>query len=421
MALESLERLLPSAPSEKSGTYPFKRIATAALASLAILLLLYTFSWTAHKPDFEEAAAKPLFLSVLIPGAKVPEVELCKTVLTAQILNYAVPVIIPPEDSNTTAGSSSRDTLWQTLAYLKDLPAEAEDGIVILLDGPGTLLQLRPDVLLQRYFRLLAEADRQVKSVDGRGHSVIVSAHSVCGNHNEDTVCSGISVPSPGHTGHGVMIGPARDVRDMLLAALSREDQEPLLAHVFEEQELRRQWFGIWPDYASDLSSPIATNDTWAVSKDIPVEMYDSTLPYWTVSGAEESLPHGSAWGDVQLFTTRATSSTPALLYHSSSEDESMKKQSWSRLWMQPHARALYTAAQLLPMAAVASVTNADGVEQVFWNRESKSDKAGAYLARANGKHEWLRWDAMCSTEALWKEIFQDDMGPWEGSVPFIW
>lgn len=354
------------------------RIAAAGLSLFAILLSLYSFSWIGNSPEPQQEAAKPLFLSVLIPDVKVPDVELCKTVLKAQILNHPVPIIIPPDESNTTTGqtvaSSSRDSIWRALRYLRVLPPEAEDGIVVLLDGPGTLFQLRPDVLLQRYFRILREADSHAKSVDSRRHSVILSAHSVCSKHSEEPACSGISVPLPGHTGHGVIVGPARDVRDVLLAALLREDQEPLFAHVFEEWQLRRQWFGVWPDYANGLSAPVTMNDTWTASKAKSAELRDSALPYWTVSGAEESLPHGSEWADMQLFTTKATTTTPALSYHSASEDDSRRKQSWNRLWMQPHARVLYTAAQLLPAAAVASATNGDGTQKVFWKRESKSE-----------------------------------------------
>ncbi|KAG9876973.1 hypothetical protein KCV02_g21339, partial [Aureobasidium melanogenum] len=101
-------------------------------------------------------------LHYLIPATSSNR-DFCKLLLSSTILDYPTPVLInwgAHEEANPYKQHLAKvETL---LAYMKRLkPISKEDDLVLILDGYDVWFQLRPDVLLKRYFEMNANLDQR--------------------------------------------------------------------------------------------------------------------------------------------------------------------------------------------------------------------------------------------------------------------
>lgn len=319
------------------------------------------------------------YMQLIIPINRKSDTDLCKTVLSAQVLNYPVPVIVPWGNSTDGTLVAKKQRMHhkatQIYSYLNSLPREADDGIAILLDGPDTWFQLRPESLLQGYYRITSRRNRKLQKSHGKGfeQKVVFSASDVCGMSDEnDPSCSVIpQAPAtnlPNYLGHGAIVGQVQDVRKVLARVIDKlETQQeeppsrllPIFTHIFGEQEARRQQYriikphqkhnrrprqvpeaatspppnafnttneavelGIGLDYHNELGFSISptTLPQWhqQTSSSQSAEIQSSMPPYWTVSGQEPNLPHHKTWSEIPLFTTSSSNnnSIPAMLHH---------------------------------------------------------------------------------------------------------
>ncbi|KJX98561.1 hypothetical protein TI39_contig405g00006 [Zymoseptoria brevis] len=429
-----------------------------------------------------ENATRPLFFSLVIPGGKKQDVETCRTVLSAQVLNYPIPQLLPlatspsqPRDEGlvnengvdqevTETQPPSPAALWvdSILKWLGRTPPEGEDGIVLLLDEPGVYFQLRPQVLLQRYYRILMEADESARAtrmedVKNRVRHSIVFPAATCRLVSDGEVrarCDATADRKSTSLGEGYMIGPVKDIRQLLTRTSVALKQDPsasvhnIFTTLYTRQLLHRQtsvdqsWFtfnqdpelGITLDTTSLLSTsidPSNNSSSWKSLSTLPPEISESTPPYWTVFGSEPSLPHTATWSDVLLFhPSSQISLAPAMLFHPPSTTPAVQRtQTWKSLFYHPHARTLYTAAQHLPSTIVASISifSSDGRtrlgERRFWNRKAKPDTAGAFNGGLKKglqigdalEEDFWPWRDMCGGEAEVEGVFGDGIGPWVG------
>lgn len=100
-------------------------------------------------------------LHLLIPATS-SNVDLCKLVLSAQILGYPTPVFINFGDAEEEdAYIQHLAKVEGILSYLDQLETNSEYGedLVFIVDGYDLWLQLRPDVLVKRYYAINQEAD----------------------------------------------------------------------------------------------------------------------------------------------------------------------------------------------------------------------------------------------------------------------
>ncbi|SMR63934.1 unnamed protein product [Zymoseptoria tritici ST99CH_3D1] len=475
-----------------SRTTTYRRIIAAALLA-AVLLLTYALgtgdgagdaSHTTTPPTQAEIedATRPLFFSLLIPGGKKQDLETCRTILSAQVLNYPIPQILPLDSSSsqprdegqvnengvdkevTETQPPTPAVVWveAILKWLGRTPPEGEDGIVLLLDEPGVYFQLRPQVLLQRYYRILTEADESARATRMEDvkkrvhHSIVFPAATSCrliADDNEDATCDAAPDLKSKTLGEGYMMGPVKDIRQLLTRTLVALNQDPsasvhnIFTTLYTEQLLHRQtqvdqnWFtfnqdpelGITLDTTSLLStsiSPSTNKSTWKTLSTLPPEITESTPPYWTVFGSEPTLPHTATWSSILLFhPSSSTPHSPPLLLHPPSTPPSQRTQTWKSLFYHPHARTLYTAAQHLPSTIVASIPvfASDGRtrlgDRTFWNRKAKPDTAGAFNGGLKKglqvgdalEEDFWPWRDMCGGEAEVEGVFGDGKGAWVG------
>lgn len=223
--------------------------------------------------------------------------DLCKLISSAVALGYPAPIIVNwKKDFHTDEegiGPSQLGKISGVLDYLdwatrEDIDEEDrlnEDDIVLTLDAHDIWFQLPPQVLLNRYFQNIQQADQRlaveggIADSDAAHHSILVSAQKGCfsprdsvSNAHCDQVPSSTLPPDvyglftdtkihgwqyilPKWVNSGSFMGPAGDMKryfrrvgdkmDRYLRAL-REDQElggdqGIFAEVFGEQEIWRK------------------------------------------------------------------------------------------------------------------------------------------------------------------------------------
>ncbi|PIA93040.1 hypothetical protein CB0940_04800 [Cercospora beticola] len=113
-------------------------------------------------------------LHLLIPATSTNS-ELCKLLLSAQILGYPTPVLINYGDHEATDGYVQHLAKVEgILRYLEKLEAsdEYQEDLVLIIDGYDIWFQLRPDVLLKRFFAINAAAN--ARTIERYGEQIFV-------------------------------------------------------------------------------------------------------------------------------------------------------------------------------------------------------------------------------------------------------
>ena len=203
-------------------------------------------------------------LKLVLPSSEA-DGELCKTVLTAAILGYPAPSMINYDASlRGPEKQSERDfqRIKMMHEYLLRHSQEADNDIVVLLGSPYNFMQLRPEVLLSRYYRIVDEASnrlrhtisKQAMSASGIEQSVIFAAQRSCSYHGAEQVrCS--AVPKSPLTDSNLeylststMIGPLGALRSLFQRARTRAENtigdvsfQALFEEIFGEQEYQRE------------------------------------------------------------------------------------------------------------------------------------------------------------------------------------
>lgn len=215
-------------------------------------------------------------LHYLIPATSSNR-DFCKLLLSSTILDYPTPVLInwgAHEEANPYKQHLAKvETL---LAYMKRLkPISKEDDLVLILDGYDVWFQLRPDVLLKRYFEMNANLDQRTIQAFGQD-AFDKGDHRTTVIFGPDKICWPIDFSRPAcwavpHTGlsptafgpeendfrethneprwlnSGTIMGPIQDMIDVFQATLdlihynhTTDSDQFYFANVFGDQEFAR-------------------------------------------------------------------------------------------------------------------------------------------------------------------------------------
>ncbi|KAI9728903.1 MAG: hypothetical protein M1834_007161 [Cirrosporium novae-zelandiae] len=215
--------------------------------------------------------------------------SLCKTVLSAFILNYPPPTLINFHKFYADNDPKTHAAKLQGISdYLNNEKKVREDDLVLIIDDDDIWLQLSPDVMIKRFDRIIAAADERVKRKYGTNtrlvpgnetrveyvpkytSKVVFGASKKCWpNAVEDAACA--SVPSstlhknaygpgtdeesqpelirPRFLDSGSLIGPVSDLKAIYRSALlkaqkesyGKDDNQFILNELFGEQEYKRE------------------------------------------------------------------------------------------------------------------------------------------------------------------------------------
>nr|POF11568.1 hypothetical protein CFP56_44406 [Quercus suber] len=453
------------------GTASGKRILIATIALLSFLIVLGSLRH--HIIPAHGALPTPQFIHVLVPTTRQKnDVDLCKTIISSHILNYPVPTLIDwgvdEQGVEITEKRRVHHKFLRIYQWLNKLPETSDTGLVILLDGPNTWFQLRPEVLIQRYWDATRRADKRLKKTYNARtkQKIMFPAVNECAPSKEnDVACFAVPKPVSGgntearYLGNGAIVGTTLEVRLLLHRALEKSqngapsDPSEIFGDIFGEQEYQREitrrshwWWMIWKwfesgddvlavvpgrkqysdaqgtfehgiglDYDNELGFVSSFGDgpvEWKKSNSLPQDIQQSMTPFWTLAGSQAGLPHGSDWSSVDLLSRKDTHTVPAMIHHttpSKSSAAGLREQWWPHLWLQPYARILFSGMQTLPTTVMATATDKWGETQQYWNIRPLSDRDGVWLADGN----FTYWPYMCNDEedadVMSKELFRDD------------
>jgi len=280
----------------------FRRCALYAVIAVCVLFGPFLYGYylgvdTARLPSLElgfapdphqhlgSASSRTKNFHFLIPATSAT-INLCELLLTGAILQYPEPIFLGWEHRGVFDGSKSHlFKITETANYLRSLPPSSDDDLVFLLDAYDVWLQLRPSVLVSRYYEILKKHDDalQEQGILGDGlaengarirSKILMGADKFPGPPNMDqpfvwavpnstypsdvfgdeTDTSDIDHRRPQYLNSGTIIGPVKDVLDLFEAtedAILREaadDDQPLehsdqyyLGQVWGPQEVARQ------------------------------------------------------------------------------------------------------------------------------------------------------------------------------------
>ncbi|OBT95053.1 hypothetical protein VE01_07356 [Pseudogymnoascus verrucosus] len=222
---------------------------------------------------------------VLIIPVRRPSVALCKTLVSAAILNYPPPTLIGYGNDNGNEADGGATT--NTLNFL--LSRQIQDGDLALVVDERTWFQLPGQVMVDRFDSHLQRSNAQLLAKYGAGkfkERILFGAEKSCIDHkSEDTACyasplspipkdvygPSTDVPPasnyrPRYLYSPNMMGRAGDLRDMLQYAqlkldtrTSKESTQYLYSEIFGDQELKRE------KVRRDSLGPISAFKEWLI------------------------------------------------------------------------------------------------------------------------------------------------------------
>lgn len=281
--------------------------AVAGTVLLVFFIGIFTTSTAAPAAKYLTSpfrAAKPQFHLLLPATASNP--NLCKLLLSAAVTGYPNPLLLGWEGHGQYNGSQSHlFKISETLAYLDSLPPSADDDLVLVLDAYDIWLQLRPEVLISRYFTAIDKSNARLKreGIHGADHggakikqSIMFGPDKVCWPEDErraacwavpESSLSDVAfgpttdtwmVPNrPRWLNSGTIMGPAKDMREMFAATM-----EVVRQRYDEEYKLRNsdQYYfqELWADQEigrlmrrdGKVDAPLVKENTYGILPDIP-------------------------------------------------------------------------------------------------------------------------------------------------------
>lgn len=220
----------------------------------------------------------------MIVPASYTDSNLCKSVISSAILGYPAPVLInwnkKYEDDHLLFGGSHLAKIGGVLSYLDsliDANKKDENDLVMIVDGFDVWYQLRPNVMIERYFEINKAANTQLQQEHGRRSKVeqrvVFSSQKRCYPHDsQHPACfaipdstlpmdtygnetdADVGDPSnpylrfrPRYLNSGSVIGPLWAVRKVFERASEKMERDKyvgtdqtVFSEIFGEQEFQR-------------------------------------------------------------------------------------------------------------------------------------------------------------------------------------
>lgn len=101
-------------------------------------------------------------LHYLIPASK-PNLHLCYNLASSAANRYPVPTILGYNGTGLFNAAITHLAKLRTLErYLDNLEPEEDDDLVVIVDGYDIVLQLPPEIMIERYFEIAHQADARL-------------------------------------------------------------------------------------------------------------------------------------------------------------------------------------------------------------------------------------------------------------------
>ena len=452
-------------------------IALGSVAGLLLLLLAYTSLSTSH-PQSELSEIPKRNTQILHLAIPTPDLDLevCKTVLSAEVLHYSTPTFVRWEADDHDSGANVQRRMTAVRDYLNRLLKHHGNDTVILTGSASTWFQLRPEVLLKRYYDINRQGNERLAASIGSEkildesieQTVVFSASSECGAASVDAIeCSRVPeyplkrksshMNAPRYLSQDVVIGRVKNVFEIYRRAVAVVEQRhdiaselSIFTEIFSSQEHHRsllfpetpswsQRFGGW--FSGSYShAPLAGRNSTIHRQPHADEFgigldYAGELSMDTAKGPESFMlaQHKNLPQDV-------VSSMPP--FWSTTGQGLPLEKTWSDLYMFTDAQTRST-----PVMVRNNITGFSDVRKRQWDRlwlqpfsrklfdaymkvplmpiASVIDNEGVeqvFWSPTNGEKagmkdadgKWYSWHDLCKGEDLAAELFGDELGEWK-------
>lgn len=211
--------------------------------------------------------------------------QLCRTVASATILGYPIPVFNGWEkEGDLDASKTHLAKVRNVMLYLESLPTSSDDDLVLMIDGLDVTFQIPPDVLIQRYFAINKAASTRIAARFGDDYidslspeeaprqTIIFGPEKVCypfdwarvgcwATPQNIGIPSGAFGPYDGQLSHnlprwlnsGTIMGPVGDMRRLFAATMERikDFYDPNDAFSDSDQKYMSDVWGVQEYYRS--------------------------------------------------------------------------------------------------------------------------------------------------------------------------
>ena len=291
-------RLIPQQISLPDMSIPYHRASPASHLPFADILndvkqpqsLLKASGQQLNASMLNDSALREPSFHVLIPASETND-KLCKTLLSAFVLNYPPPTLINFGQvftgDNWDKGSHA-GKIKGVYDFLNEDQKVHDDDLILVIDGYDVWFQLPPEVLVRRYHKLIHDANQKLrkeygtmleekpwnggkkKKVQRYVQTVVFGADKLCWpNQPDDPACASLpqsTLPRnaygpntdrdpqgytnrPRYLNSGTILGRVDDVRAIYERALEKVDQglgvigdQFVFAEILGEQEYYRQF-----------------------------------------------------------------------------------------------------------------------------------------------------------------------------------
>lgn len=257
-------------------------VAVLVVGFVATVLYTSSIEATSHlaKNYFRGATGRTERLHLVLP-ATGPNKDFCRFLLSNTILAYPDPICIGWEGHGHWNGTESHlFKVSEGLAYLKSLPEEQDNELVLMLDAYDMWMLLRPEIIISRYNKIMKQQEAALKKDKllgklNRGepitNTLLFGADKICWPRvNEDAGCWALpdSPLRPHQYGpdtdkgmvhdrarwlnSGTLMGPVKHMRDMFNATMenierkwdeeyfARDSDQYYFSDLWAEQQLTR-------------------------------------------------------------------------------------------------------------------------------------------------------------------------------------
>lgn len=223
--------------------------------------------------------------------------QLCRTLASATILGYPVPVFNGwNKEGDLDAAKTHLAKVRNVMLYLETLPPSSDDDLVLMVDGLDVTFQIPPDVLIQRYFTINRAASAKIATRFGEDYlkglppddaprqTILFGPEKVCyptdwarvgcwANPHDIGIPDGAFGPDDGQLSHnlprwlnsGTIMGPVGDMRRLFAATLDRikdfydptqgfsDSDQKYMSDIWGVQEYYRSMKEIEPFFHGDI------------------------------------------------------------------------------------------------------------------------------------------------------------------------
>lgn len=312
------------------------------------------------EPDFNSAVpyglkkTTPSF-HLLIPASQTNP-NFCKTLLSSFVLSYPPPTMInygKVYDGPLGDGGSHTAKIRGISNFLNNEKNVNDNDLVLIIDGYDIWFQLPPRLMIERYHRVISEANERLRGRYGTKlrrkpgtngitenvpiytQKVLFGADKLCWpNPAEDPACAAVpysTLPKniygpetdqdeegflnrPRYLNSGGLIGPVADVRSIYQTAVKKIDEgrgtlgdQFVLAEIFGEQEYQREtqrissqgtggkWLAWLSNTLGTSESPLSANITINNMTVKPGESYEHGIGLDYESKLFQTMTHSEA------------------------------------------------------------------------------------------------------------------------------